>query len=286
MSKLPDPRLNAYRSDLADERLRNVVEARRYAAGKPAHVTAHFADLRSRPDADAGPETQILYGHDVEVFDDQEGWSWVQRCGDGYVGYLSSEQLEKGPALATHLVLAPRTFLYPGPDLKLHRCGYRSIGSRINVTKEVETRGTRYAVLDDGTCIIKRHLIELGDWQSDPVAVAETLLHAPYLWGGDTGFGIDCSGLIFLSNMLCGKTVLRDSDMQADTIGEEIDHDFSILRRGDLVFWKGHTGMMANETMLLHANGNTMNVALEPLSEAVERIGYLYGQPTKIRRPQ
>ncbi len=286
MNDLPDPRLNAYRSDLADKRLEGIVEAASFVAGKPAHVTAHFADLRSRPDTGAGPETQVLYGHTVVVFDEHNGWSWVQRRGDGYVGYLQSELLAEGDAPATHMVLAPRSFLYPGPDLKLHRCGYRSIGSRLDVIDETETRGTRYAVLDDGSCIVAKHLIEIGDWQSDPVAVAETLLHAPYLWGGDTGFGLDCSGLVFLSNMLCGNTVLRDSDMQTDTIGEEIEQDFNALQRGDLVFWKGHTGMMADEAMLLHANGNTMNVALEPFAEAVKRIGYLYGQPTKIRRPQ
>lgn len=280
-----DPRLHAYRESLADEKLSGLVDAPRYVAAKAAHVTAHFADVLAEPDSKSGLQTQILFGHNVDVFDEQDGWSWIQRNSDGYVGYVRSELLTEGEAAATHMVMAPRTFLYPGPDLQFPRCGNRSMGSWLNVVDKTETRGTQYAVLEDGSCIIDRHLIGKGDWQNDPVSVAETLLHTPYLWGGDTGFGIDCSGLIFLSNMLCGKTMLRDSDMLAASIGDEIKHSFKTLRRGDIIFWKGHCGMMADNKLLLHANGNTMNVALEPLADAIERNGYLYGQPTKVRRP-
>jgi len=285
MSGLPDRRLNAYRDDLADQKLASIVSVPAYAEGKSACISAHFADILAEPASGSGLQTQVLYGHEVSVFEERDGWSWIQRKHDGYVGYMRSDLLNEGKVAATHMVLAPRTFLYPGPDLKFPRCGYRSMGSRLNVVGKTETRGTRYAILNDDSHVIDRHLIEIGDWQSDPVSVAETLLHTPYLWGGDTGFGLDCSGLIFLSNMLCGKNVLRDSDMLAASIGEEIEPDFSALKRGDIVFWKGHCGMMSDHKTLLHANGNTMDVALEPLAEAIERIGYLYGQPTIVRRP-
>ena len=286
MKQVLDPRLNAYRIDLADEKLRNQVASENYTSSRPAHVISHFADILKEPDHDSGLQTQILSGHDLEVFENRNGWSWIQRQVDGYVGYVASDQLTDGTFPATHMILNPRTFLYPEPDLKSPRCGYLSMGSRVWVTGSTETRGTRYAELKNGSYVVEKHLIAIGEWRDDPVAVAETLLHAPYLWGGDSGFGIDCSGLVFLSNMLCGIKVLRDSDMQALTIGVELETDYKSLRRGDLVFWKGHVGMMADHEFLLHANGNTMNVAIERLDEAIERIGYLYGQPTAVRRPQ
>ena len=280
-----DKRLNAYRDDLADENLRGKVDAERYVAPRRMRVALHFADLLRSPDPNAGLDTQVLHGHEVDVFDQTDGWAWVQRVDDGYVGYLREETLGEAGDGSTHMVLAPRTFLYSSADLKHPRTGYRSMGSKLIVTDQVSNRGTDYALLENGDAVIARHLIEIGDWQSDPVSVAATLLHTPYLWGGDTGFGIDCSGLVFLSHMLCGNTVLRDSDMQESSIGEQIDNDFENLQRGDLVFWRGHVGMMVDGKNLLHANGHTMNVALEPLDAAIERIGYLYSEPTSVRRP-
>ena len=290
----PDKRLNAYREDLADKKLEGLVASQRFVQGRTAVVSAHFADAYDRPAKDAGLQTQFLHGHEVLVFDggggDYDGeWAWVQCQTDGYVGYvqrsLLTEYSVSKQSEPTHMVSAPRTFLYSDKDLKSPRSGYRSMGSKVRVVDQATTRGTDYAILEGGEAIIANHLIEIGDWLSDPVSVAETLLHTPYLWGGNTGFGIDCSGLVSLSNLLCGNVVLRDSDMQAASIGEVIPLDTDNLRRGDLIFWKGHVGMMADNKTMLHANGNTMNVALEPLAEAIERIGYLYDAPTLARRP-
>ena len=281
-----DPRLHAYRDDLANVDLKDQVSASNYVEGKPARIGSHFADVHKHPDAQSMLQTQLLHGHDVLVFDQADDWAWVQQPLDGYVGYVRQEVLVTDNLTdPTHMVIAPRTFLYREPDLKMGRTGYRSMGSKLVVTGETTTRGTNYLILDSGEAVIAHHLIKIGDWQSDPVSVAETLLHTPYLWGGNTGFGLDCSGLVWLANLLCGNPVLRDSDMQAASIGEEISMDFRQLRRGDLVFWRGHVGMMADGENLLHANGNSMNVALEPLESAIERIGYLYEQPTMVRRP-
>ena len=282
-----DPRLNAYRDDLADISLKGQVEAAKFVDGKELQVISHFADLSCKPNEDAGLDAQILFGETVRVFDQHNGRAWVQNVADGYVGYVDAHTLGSVESLPTHIVLAPRTFLYPGADLKLPRSGYRSMGSKLVVIDAVTNRGTDYLILSSGEAVIAKHLIELGDWKNDYVAVAETLLHTPYLWGGNTGFGIDCSGLVSLAFALCGKTVLRDSDMQAATIGEIVEpqDNYAKLQRGDLVFWKGHVGIMANKTELLHANGNSMNVTLENFAAAVERIGYLYGQPTLVRRP-
>ena len=283
----PDKRLNAYRTDLADIRLKGTVEASRFIEATPMRVSTLFADLYSAPDDTGGIDTQLLHGDSVSVFDTQGDWAWVQSDMDGYVGYLPISTLTTPGDEPTHMVLAPRTFLYTESDLKSARAGFRSMGSQVKVVDEATTRGTDYLILKDGSSVIARHLIAIGDWMSDLVSVAETLLHTPYLWGGNTAFGVDCSGLISLANRLCGKMVLRDSDMQAESIGEvlETDRQFSNLQRGDLVFWKGHVGMMFDAETLLHSNGHTMDVALEPFAGAVERIGYLYGQPTLVRRP-
>ena len=284
-----DKRLNAVRDDLADIALKDVVQAECYVEGQPARVATHFADVYDRPEAGAGLQTQFLHGHDVDVFDRVGEWAWVQSKTDGYVGFVRGGDLvnlnPSGSSTPTHMVTAPRTFLYSGTDLKSTRCGYRSMGSKLTVVDRATTRGTDYAILDSGEAIIVDHLTDMGDWLSDPVSVAETLLHTPYLWGGSSGFGIDCSGLVSLAHLLCGQVVLRDSDMQASSIGEVIPFDPVQLQRGDLIFWKGHIGMMADDANLLHANGNTMNVALEPLADAIKRIGYLYGKPTLARRP-
>ncbi len=282
-----DRRLTAARPDLADIRLKGQVEAGSFVAGRPARIAAPLVDMRRAPKADAGLDTQLLRGADVLVFDVADGWAWVQAGYDGYVGYVEAAALGDDGREPTHVVSAPRTFLYPGPDMKLPRSAALSLGSAVAVVDWAETRGTRYAVLDTGEAVFAGHLAGIDDREADYVTVAESLVGTPYLWGGVSAFGIDCSGLVQLSMRMAGRAVLRDSDQQAATLGEPLDPgaDFSRLRRGDLVFWKGHVGIMTDAATLIHANGHTMTVALEPLAAAVERIGYLYGMPTLFRRP-
>lgn len=282
-----DRRLNAFRRDLADVRLKGQVEASEYVEGKAARIVVAVADLRREPLRGSGLDTQLLFGDAVRVFDERESWAWVQAEHDGYVGYVETSALGSTAGPATHTVSAPRTLLYPEPDLKLPRAGELSMGSLVDVLGMEERRGTRYAVLASGQAVIAGHVRPVEEHASDYVAVAETLLFTPYLWGGATAFGIDCSGLVQLSMRMAGRRVLRDSDMQAETLGDAIepDGDFSGLRRGDLVFWKGHAGIMADGKTLLHANGHTMMVSSEPLGQAIDRIGYLYGGPTGFRRP-
>lgn len=282
-----DARLHAFRTDLADIRLKGEVTAERFVTGRPARIAAAVADLRRAPRLDSGIDTQFLSGDDVLVFDEADGWAWIQGERDGYVGYVRIEELKVREAVATHIVSAPRTFIYPGPDLRFPRSGQLSMGSTVTVTGAAETRGTHYAVLPSGETIIAGHLRPIGEHAADYVTVAETFLGTPYLWGGASGFGIDCSGLVQLSMRMAGHGVLRDTDMQVASLGHPLDigPDRSGLKRGDLVFWKGHVAIMTDGEMMIHANGHTMTVSREGLKEAIARIGYLYGGPTAFRRP-
>lgn len=282
-----DRRLHAYREDLADARLRGQVNATRFSDGRMEQVCVPVADIRRLPSPDAGVETQAIYGETVRVFEEHEGWCWVQMQTDGYVGYVAHNALTSRIEEPTHVVSVPRTFLYPGPDMKFPVTAALSMGSRLRVTGEAETRGTRYLVLPSGEAVIAAHAMPVEDRLTDPVAVAARLLDTPYLWGGRTAFGIDCSGLVQLSHALCGNALPRDSDMLRDgagnLIGESAAHP--LLQRGDLVFWKGHVAMMEDASSMLHASGHAMAVVREPFADAVARIGHLYGPPLAYRRP-
>lgn len=282
-----DKRLHAFRADLADARLREQVESERFVVGTPGRITVSVADMRSEPTSRAGLSTQLLHGEDVIVFEEGEGWAWIQSERDSYVGYIAAGALKTRDGVPTHKICVPRTFLYPGPDMKLPRSGELSMGSDLVVVGMTENRGTSYALLQSGEAVIARHLMRASDHGADYVAVAEALIDTPYLWGGVSAFGLDCSGLVQLAMRMAGRSVPRDSDMQASALGEAFEPgpDYSNLRRGDLVFWKGHVAIMTDADNMIHANGHTMLVSREPLREAIDRIGYLYGGPTSFRRP-
>ena len=282
MNQPLDRRLHAFRPDLADERLRGQVEAAIFSTGEPATVFAPVADLRPAPDLARGIDTQLLFGESVRVFERRDGWAWVQAQEDGYVGYLPETSLGQ-PFEATHRIVVPRTFVYPEAELRKVPLQALSMGSLVRVTGEAETRGTRYFLLETGGAVIAAHCLPIEETAADDyVKVAARFLETPYLWGGRSGFGIDCSGLVQLSMLMTGRKILRDSDMQA-SFGQEIAREE--LQRGDLVFWKGHVGLMEDAETLLHANGHTMTVARENLNAAIERIGWLYQYPTGYRRP-
>lgn len=280
---LLDRRLHVFRPDLAASALEGQVEASRFVTGTPAQIGVPVAALRPRPALDAGIDTETLFGETVRVFERAGGWAWVQADADGYVGYLPEHQLTD-IADATHSIVVPRTFLYPRAELRSPHIASLSMGSRIAVTGEAETRGTRYLTLADGSAVIAAHCLPLGELASeDYVTIATRFIETPYLWGGRSGFGIDCSGLVQLALQMAGRKAPRDSDMQAASLGIEITREQ--LQRGDLVFWKGHAGIMEDENTLLHANGHTMTVARENFEQAVQRIGWLYEFPTSYRRP-
>lgn len=296
MSMLPlldplDKRLNAIRADLADERLRTKVTANGYASAEPGQIVHPVADILKEPDRASALETQMILGEPVDIFDERNRFLWVQSRRDGFVGWVKKEAVGETGNQSTHRVTVARTFIYPEPDMKAPPKMQLSIGSQVPITEKVQTRGTDFLVLADGSAIIEKHLNPIDQVFEDYVSVAEYLTHTPYLWAGTTAFGLDCSGLVQLAMRMSGTDVLRDSDMQAATIGEELEAGplFGNLERGDLIFWRGHVaicqGLIMGHKYLIHANGHSMTVASEPLEEALDRIEYLYEKPIGFRRP-
>ncbi|MXU64588.1 C40 family peptidase [Oceanomicrobium pacificus] len=276
-----DPRLTVARPDLAAASLRGLVDADRYVTGRPAMVTVPLADLRDRPDAPA-LSSQLRAGAMVTVYEEDEstGMAWVQAGADSYVGYLDRTALGV-PVEPTHIVHVRQTHAYPEANMKRRPALALSLGAAVTVV------GEEGDFLRTGFGHVPRqHLAPMGALpDSDPVTVAERLVGTPYLWGGTSAFGIDCSGLVQLALAMVGRDGPRDADQQEAAVGVRLDPD-APLRRGDLVFWRGHVGWMADDRTLLHANAHAMAVSFEPLRDAMARIRDAgEGDVTAVRRP-
>ena len=263
--KMFDKRLTPARPDLAAEHLRGKVDAPRFAIGELREIRDGITALRREPRPDAPQDSELLFGETFTVYEtDEEGWCWGQSMRDSYVGYVSANALTL-PTPKTHRLTALRSFIYPGLSIKLPPIEVISLNSLLTVTR---TEGD-FLVLGNGGAIWASHAVPLVSAETDFVAVAEHFVGVPYLWGGRSSLGLDCSGLVQLAQQACGHDVLRDSDMQEQSLGAPVNGPF---QRGDLVFWKGHVGIMQNGSQLLHANGFTMSVYSEPLAEARARI--------------
>lgn len=273
-----DRRLNAARPDLADARLAGKVEAARFAEGELFEVIHGEAPLRREPRHDAALDTVALYGERVRVFEtDEEGWAWGQLETDSYVGYLPAAALVQAATAATHKIAALRSHGFPGPDIKLPPFVALPLGSRLAVAR----LDGSFAVTASGLYVPAQHLAPLAAKDDDFVAVAERFLGTPYLWGGKTTSGIDCSGLVQIAMQAAGQRCPRDSDMQQGLgAGVPIEQ----IRRGDLVFWKGHVAIARDAETIVHANAFHMAVAIEPLAEAVARIGATGSPVVAVRR--
>jgi cell wall-associated NlpC family hydrolase len=264
-----DPRRHAYRADLAAEALRDRVSAPRYAEGRSCQVVHSATPLRARPDARESWTSEVLYGELVVVYEERDGWAWVQLARDGYVGYMRADALSPRVTPPTHRVRALGTFLYPLADVKA--APWLPLGMTAALC--VVEVGATFARLADASFVPVRHIVELGRRAADFVGIAERFIGTPYLWGGKTRLGLDCSGLVQVALHAAGLECPRDSDMQQAELGRPVAlrDDLDGLQRGDLVFWEGHVGIMTDGFLLLHANAHHMAAAIEPLRAAADR---------------
>ena len=212
----------------------------------------------------------------------KNGWCWLQLDQDGYVGYVEADALSAEVHEATHRVVVLSTYLYPSASIKTQPATAIYLNARLTV---VDQQG-EFARLVDGRNVWRDHVAPLSRTEADPATVAEKFQHVPYLWGGKSQAGLDCSGLIQLAHQAAGRDCPRDSDMMHEKVGQPLlINDLDSLQRGDLVFWKGHVGMMLDSERLIHANGYHMRTVIEPLGQAVKRIAEMFGEVTGIRRP-
>jgi cell wall-associated NlpC family hydrolase len=280
MTETFDRRITPARPDLAASFLKGRVTASRYVDGVAMQVKDGVVDMKRAPRPDAALDTQALYGECVTVYDEEEGWAWAQLAQDGYVGWIAASALWTKIYKPTHLVAEPRTFIYPAPDIKTPPLLAAPMGAELEI---ISTRNG-FAATSEGGFVFAKHIIAIDAPVEDFVAVAERLIGAPYLWGGRSSIGVDCSGLVQTALKLSGVAAPRDTDLQQAALGDAVTEG-APLERGDLIFWKGHIGVMRDAETLLHANATHMLVTSEPLAEVRARnLAAGAGDITAIRR--
>lgn len=276
---MSDPRLTLMRDGVAALSLFGQVRADRYAPTIAARCVVAAAAIRKAADAGSEQQDQIIFGEAFDILSEDGGFAFGQARRDGYVGFVERAALAQGLVEPSHWVSALRTYAFAEPDLKTATTGLYTLNSLV----AVEQTDGRFAKISDGGWVVASHLSPIGDYASDPAGVASLFLNAPYQWGGRESTGLDCSGLIQQALYACGRAGPRDTDMQAAALGKPIERNE--LQRNDLVFWRGHVGIMVDELRLLHANAHHMMTAVEPVADAIARISSAgAGAPTAFKR--
>jgi len=284
-----DPRRHAVRPDLADSRLADLLpEDHAVVDGALEQVIAPVVPIFAHPSGTAERCSEALLGEQVMVFEDRDGFSWCQLQTDGYVGYIPTAALTPEVAAPTHRVSALRTFVYGDPDYKSGVSAALFMGAEVTVSA---TDPDGFSCIGEGEWVFSAHLSAIDASAADPVAVALAFVETPYLWGGRSSLGLDCSALVQRAFAACGRTLPRDSDLQesepADWLEDMPGAAWASAQRGDLLFWPGHVGLVSGPDALVHATAHAMKVVHEPLSEAVARIEESgVGTPSLLRRPR
>jgi len=277
-----DPRLTPARGDLAAKYLEGKVKAARFVVGEEFEISEAIAPLRIGPSADAELATQAFLGERVTIYDHNgEGFAWGQLTGDGYVGWLPDRALAKPDVMPTHKITALRTFAFPGPSIKLSPIDTLVMGTTIAVARD----DGPFTVTRQNWYLPRQHVGAIDAMADDFVAVAERFVGTPYLWGGKSSLGIDCSGLVQVSLNAAGTGCPRDSDMQRDGLGRLLGlAESGKLQRGDLIFWKGHVAIARDAETIVHANAHHMATVIEDTRDAIARIKAAGSEVGAIKR--
>ena len=267
MSSSFDRRITAARPDLAAAHLKGVIAAERYREGRLKQVSHPAVGLRSAPSADAMLETELLFGELFTVYELKNDWVWGQAALDSHVGYARADAFGEAAAPPTHRVTARATPLLSAPDVKQPSRAILPMNAKLY---GVEDSG-RFSRVADGNYVFSAHIAPLGSHALDWVTLTEGFVGVPYLWGGKTYAGIDCSGLIQTALEGAGRPAPRDTDLMENALGQPVALD-APLQRGDLIFWKGHMGAMLDESRLIHASAYVMQVVIEDFATARARI--------------
>lgn len=276
-----DPREFAYKSDLAAEYLREIIEADKYSLGETFRIITNVVPMRRCASNSSERVSELLFGEEIIIFETSDEWAWGQSQTDGYVGYVSKNSISNQLRQGTHEVSALRTFVFDEPNIKANVVACLSMTSRIKITDVKNS----FSYIESLGWVFEKSICCIGNLELDAVSVAQRYTGTPYLWGGRSSIGIDCSALVQLSLSRVGVLAPRDTDQQAKSVGKFIGDDTTELQRGDLIYMKGHVAIATTPNTILHANAFHMSVEEEGIDKFLHRLSKHNIQISHVRRP-